>query len=163
MIPCPTVDGRRACDLLNQQSVGLRVTDDRVLIKADREEQAPAQTDSGLYLAVSLAAAVDGSDEADSWFVGTVVQLGPKVNRFEVKPVVLGWLQELEDVGHDLAPIELKALRARINTLPSEHLDPLRVGDRVVFSWASGQQVTIEGERYLILRESEVLAVLEDA
>lgn len=38
----------------------------------------------------------------------------------------------------------------------------LSIGDHVVFSWASGQDVVIDGERYLVMREADVLAVLEE-
>lgn len=36
----------------------------------------------------------------------------------------------------------------------------LKVGDRVLYGKYSGTEVTIEGEQFLILRESDVLAVL---
>ena len=36
----------------------------------------------------------------------------------------------------------------------------LKVGDRVLYGKYSGTEVTIEGEQYLILRESDVLAVI---
>jgi chaperonin GroES len=40
---------------------------------------------------------------------------------------------------------------------------PLEVkkGDRVLFSKYSGSEVTIEGEEHLIIREEDVLAILE--
>ena len=141
--------------------IGLQVTQDRVLIRADREDKAPTQTASGLYVAQSLAAAVDGSDSGESWFVGTIVQLGPLVRRFDVRDTVFDWLTELIDHGHDMSVAELKALRTRIRNLPQEHVDTLKVGDRVVFSWASGRQVTIDDERYVVLRQDDVLGVLE--
>jgi co-chaperonin GroES (HSP10) len=143
-------------------SVGLTVTQDRVLIRADREDRAPQQTASGIYLAQSLAAAVDGSDSGESWFVGTIVQLGPAVRRFDVRETVHDWLLELEQVGHDISPVELKALRMRIRALPKECVDPLNVGDRVVFSWASGQQIAVGEDRYVLLRVDDVLGIVED-
>jgi hypothetical protein len=133
-----------------------------VLIRADREDHAPTQTESGLYLASSLAAAIDGSDEAESWFIGTIVQVGPLVNRLNHRRAILGWLLELESDGHDLACAELRALRQRVEDLPAEMPDPLMVGDRVAFSWTSGQQIAIDGDTFVILRASEVLAVLEE-
>ena len=36
----------------------------------------------------------------------------------------------------------------------------LKVGDRVLYGKYSGTEVTIEGEQYLILRESDVLAIV---
>ena len=140
----------------------LRVTEDRVLIRADRDDHAPTQTAAGLYLATSMAAAVEGEDPGESWFVGTIVQLGPQVNRLNHRRAILGLLLELEADGHDLGLAEIRALRQRVEDLPTEQPDPLKVGDRVSFSWASGQQIMVDGEKYLILRASDVLAVLED-
>ncbi len=36
----------------------------------------------------------------------------------------------------------------------------VKVGDRVLYGKYSGTEVTIEGEQYLILRESDVLAIV---
>ena len=37
----------------------------------------------------------------------------------------------------------------------------VKVGDTVLFSWTAGQEVQIDDERYFLMRESDVLAVLE--
>jgi chaperonin GroES len=37
---------------------------------------------------------------------------------------------------------------------------PLKKGDKVLYGKYSGTEITIEGEDYLILRESDVLAVI---
>lgn len=37
----------------------------------------------------------------------------------------------------------------------------VKVGDTVLFSWQSGQEIMIDDSRYLLLRESDLLAVLE--
>jgi chaperonin GroES len=42
------------------------------------------------------------------------------------------------------------------NRLPVE----VKVGDKVLYGKYSGTEVTVEGENYLILRESDVLAVV---
>ena len=36
----------------------------------------------------------------------------------------------------------------------------LKVGDKVLYGKYSGTEVTVDGESYLILRESDVLAVI---
>jgi chaperonin GroES len=36
----------------------------------------------------------------------------------------------------------------------------VKVGDKVLYGKYSGTEVTIDGEQYLILRESDVLAVI---
>lgn len=37
----------------------------------------------------------------------------------------------------------------------------LKVGDRVLFSKYSGNEIKFEGEEYIILKESDILAVIE--
>jgi len=37
----------------------------------------------------------------------------------------------------------------------------LKVGDRVLYGKYSGTEVTVDGEEYLIMREEDVLAVIE--
>lgn len=144
---------------------------DRVVIKADVEDHAPEQTDAGLYVAKTLTAAVEGSDVEDSWFVGTVVAIGPMVNRFDVRPYVLRELRDICQNGHRIWDGDMQEyfvdvthlymLERKIKVLPSDCPDPVRVGDRVTFSWASGQQIMVDGEKFLILHASDVLAVLE--
>lgn len=138
-----------------ESSLGFTPLGDRVVIRADVEDRAPEPTASGLLTAKTLAAAVDGHDVEESWFVGTVVALGPLVNRFDVRPYVLN---RLRDNG---AIVHLLHLIREIESLPADCPDPLAVNDRVVFSWASGQQLTIDGTKYLILKASEVLVVLD--
>ncbi|GBD38297.1 MAG: 10 kDa chaperonin [Deltaproteobacteria bacterium] len=38
----------------------------------------------------------------------------------------------------------------------------VKVGDRVLFSKYGGTDINIEGEEYLILREDEILAIVEE-
>lgn len=137
----------------------------RVVIQADREDRAPGHTESGLVLATTLAAAVEGHDPEDSWCVGTVVGLGPLVNQFNVRPWLRATITALMDSqewrAHRLTQ-RLASLRQALDAAPAECPDPVRVGDRAVFSWAAGQQLTVDGERYLLLRADEVLAILDD-
>jgi chaperonin GroES len=37
----------------------------------------------------------------------------------------------------------------------------VKVGDRILFGKYSGSEITIEGEEYLIVREDEIMGVLE--
>lgn len=37
----------------------------------------------------------------------------------------------------------------------------VKVGDVVVFSWTSGQELVIDGTKYLLMREDDLLGVLE--
>ena len=43
-------------------------------------------------------------------------------------------------------------------------LEPsVNVGDLVLFSWVSGQEILLDDARYLIMPEADLLAVVEDA
>lgn len=37
----------------------------------------------------------------------------------------------------------------------------VEVGDSIVFSWTAGQEIYVDDERFFLMRESDVLAVLE--
>ena len=136
---------------------------DRVVIKADVEDHAPEVTEGGVVLAKTLAAAVEGSDVEDSWFVGTVVAIGPLVNHFDVRAYVLRVLRLMTaEYDESSVFVDLEGLASKIEALPRDCPDPIKVGDRCTFSWASGQQITVDGDRFLIMRASDVLAVFED-
>ena len=140
---------------------------DRVVIMADREDQAPLARPSGLYTATSLESAVTGRDEADSWFVGRIVGIGPLVNHLDHRRLICARLETMQQLSRslnqDTIPIDaVTRLAHQIQRLPDECPDPLRVGDHVTFSWASGQQMTIDGERYLIMHAKDVLAILDE-
>jgi chaperonin GroES len=45
----------------------------------------------------------------------------------------------------------------KVFTAPS-----VKVGDVVLFSWTSGQEIRVNGERFLLMREADLLAVLEN-
>ena len=157
-----SANGISAADESPRDALGLRVTEDRVLIRADREDHAPTQTASGLYAASSLTAAVKGADEADSWFTGTVVQVGPLVQKRDCRATLITWLRGFEEEGVDVHIYEITQLRQQVEAMWTDMPDPVLVGQRVTFSWASGQQITLDGDRFLILRASEVLGVLEE-
>jgi chaperonin GroES len=45
----------------------------------------------------------------------------------------------------------------------SRQLPDVKAGDRILFGKYSGQEIKLDGEEYLIMREDEVLAVIDDA
>ena len=133
-----------------------------MLIRADREDHAPQATESGILLAPTMAAAVEGEDSAESWFTGTIVQVGPLVTTRDVRKLLCRWLLALEGEGHDVTVLEIAQLRQRIEAMKVDMPEPLMVGQRVAFSWQAGHALTVDGEHYVVLRAGEVLAVLED-
>lgn len=46
-------------------------------------------------------------------------------------------------------------------TCASHRESCVQVGDHVLFSWSVGQQITLDEEVYLLMRESELLAIVE--
>jgi co-chaperonin GroES (HSP10) len=137
-------------------SLPLRVLGDRVLIKPDIEERAVAQTDSGIFVAETLEAAVTGQEALPSYVSGTVVAIGNQDQPFDVRPYVLRRLKAKSGM------VRLLHLIKEIEDLPAHKPCDFAVGDRVTFSWKAGQDVTINDEAFVILKESEVLAVLQE-
>ena len=52
------------------------------------------------------------------------------------------------------------ACGAVLPPLPPSAVTP---GDVVLFSWQAGQELLLEGERYIMLHQDDLLAVVEDA
>ena len=50
-----------------------------------------------------------------------------------------------------------KILKERIKKVE----DVLKVGDKVIFSKYAGTEIKVDGEEYIILRQSDILAVVE--
>ncbi len=115
----------------------LRPLGDRVLIKP---EVNPEQTDSGLWL----------SEHRKPEQAGTVVAVGTPVHPQR---------DALEEVIEKLVidPPEVAFLRSLVARAPL-----VQVGDYVLFGWNVGQEVLIDAERYLLMRESDILAVVEE-
>jgi chaperonin GroES len=95
----------------------------------------------------------------------SVSQLKPLADRVVVKPVT----QEERTKGGIVLPDTAKDKPQEGEVVavgPGRILDngnrvemEVKVGDRVIFSKYSGTEVKIEGEEYLIMRESDILAV----
>ena len=118
--------------------MNLRPLGDRVLIQPIPN---PDQTASGLYLA----------EQPKPEESGTVVAVGPCEHPLRQAVADLAdWLS----AHHSAEAAELVQSLVRPNPL-------VQVGDFVLFSWASGQEILIDDERYLLMRESDILAVCE--
>ena len=133
-----------------------------MLIQSDQDDHAPTETASGVLLAPTMASAVEGTDTTESWYTGRVVQVGPLVGRRDVRRQVAGWLLALEGEGHDVTVKEIALLRQKVEQMRETCPDPVQVGQRVAFSWQAGHQLAMDGVKYVVLRASDVLAVLEE-
>ena len=141
-------------------NIPIKPLGDRILIQADPEDHAPLKTDSGLFIAGSLASAVTGEDASPSWCVGTVMAVGPDVLAFDVRPFVKKRLSNLLGLGN-ISHGAIRDMLHDLEELPHITVDPIHIGDRVTFSWAAGQEMTVNDHTYLIMHAHEVLAVLE--
>jgi chaperonin GroES len=93
------------------------------------------------------------------------VKVGPLADRVVVKP-----LEETEQMRGGLyipdtakeKPQQGEIVAAGPGRYEKDKRVPmeLKVGDKVLYGKYSGTEVTLDGEQYLILRESDVLAVL---
>ena len=139
----------------------LRVLGDRVLIKPDVMVNAPEQTDGGVYLATSLAAAVMGKDPTTSLHRGTVIAVGqPKHPLFLEAESLADRLRDYSDYSETSTRAE--ALRDAAGLLCDlvRRQPCVTVNDDVLFSHDAGQQVRLENDTYIICREHELLAVV---
>lgn len=140
----------------------LRVLGDRVLICPDLDERAPEQTESGVVLAKSLAAAVTGSDPVVAWSRGTVVALGTPRHPLREEAHDLAErldklaVQESSDTNVALLIDAGDTLRHLVHREPS-----VAIGDDVLFPHDAGQEMVIERQTYVLLREQELLAVVQ--
>lgn len=137
-------------------SLPLRVLGDRVLVKPDVNANAPVQLESGLLVAKSMAAAVTGEDPTSSVHRGTVVAVGnPRHPLHHEAESLAARLEGINDPDA-LTPDAAAMLRDLVRRRPC-----VNVGDDVLFSHDAGQETTIDGESWIILHESDLLAVVE--
>ena len=141
--------------------IPLRVLGDRVLVKPDVNTNAPVQTEAGVFLAKSLAAAVTGEDPTKSVHRGTVVGVGtPRHPLYLEASTLAGKLEAYHScpgpLGDELVEDAAQLLRDLIRRQPC-----VAVGDDVLFSHDAGQETVIDGEPLVILHEHELLAIVE--
>lgn len=118
----------------------LRPLGNRILI---RPEPAQDKTESGLWIA----------EQKKPDQTGTVVAVGVPVHPKRDEAIAAAeWLDDQGDRHIEVADL----LRALVRRHPI-----VQVGDVVVFSWQSGQELTVDGERFLLMPEDDLLAVLE--
>ena len=120
----------------------------RVLVKP---EKAPEQTESGLHLV----------EHAKPEQLGTVMSIGDSPYRGQVV-TLLDVVARLCAVSGATDAIDdaLSVAGDIRRSLGSD--DDLAVDDLVVFSWTAGQEIVIDGERYLMLKRDDILGVVED-
>jgi co-chaperonin GroES (HSP10) len=126
--------------------VNLAPLGDRVLIQPD---QVKAQTESGLHLIEHWPDEVSGVVAA----VGRA-RHPRKAEAFELADIVERGCEHRGSVCSVCDSAQM--LRDLTGREPS-----VSVGDRVIFSRAAGQEITIDDTRYFLMREADLLAVLE--
>jgi chaperonin GroES len=125
----------------------LRPLGNRVLI---RPEPAQDRTESGLWI----------QEDKKPDQTGTVVAVGQPVHprKQEAEAMAERLCAAFVDVHMD-DPVIGAAADLLVELVRREPV--VKVGDFVMFSWQSGQELTVDGERYLLMPEDDLLAVLE--
>lgn len=124
----------------------IRPLGDRVLIKPEAN---PNTTESGLVLV----------EQKQPEQIGTVVSVGLCSHPLKAEAEALAEKLDAVDLwaaGETVGSDAAHMLRDLVRRTPD-----VKVGDFVLFSWASGQELQIDDERYLLMRESDILAVYE--
>jgi len=118
---------------------------DRVLIKPDVVK---TTTDSGLHLVEHWP------DEVS----GVVVAIGRPAHPRKAEAFAMA-----ETLEQDVSPHFLPCVGAAAQLLRDlTGREPVvAVGDRVIFSRVAGQDIQIDDTRYVLMREADLLAVLE--
>ena len=129
----------------------IRVTGSRVLV-ALPPSLPETVTASGIIL-------VRDPDRAKIPTRGLVVQLGAPGGTVEVDEV-LAILDEFATRRGVISVNNYQETCAAIQRLAPAPFD-VQLGDVVLFSGIAGEELELEGQRYVILHESEILAVVE--
>lgn len=125
----------------------LRPLHDRVLIKPEKN---PEQTESGLWL----------SEHKKPEQTGTVVAVGACEHPRRAEAECMA--QAVETVTTEFmsgAAILHQAAALLRGLTPAAPL--VKEGDYVVFGWNVGQEIRIDDDTYLLMRETDILCVLE--
>ena len=143
-------------------TVPLRVLGDRVLIRPDVSANAPEALDSGLLVAPSLASAVTGEDPTVSLCRGEVMAVGHPRHPLHREAVTLAVrLERYATNGHSDTHAETLRDGAALLRDLVRHAPSVSPGDDVLFSHDAGQQITLDDELYVLLRDEELLALIE--
>lgn len=125
----------------------LKPLGDRVLIKPHEN---PNETESGLIL----------PENRSDRFVemqGTVIAVGTPKHPMKTHAEAVAFeLMNECNIPESPHARGAKLLQDLVRREPC-----VKPGDDVLFSWNVGQEVTVDDETYLLLRESDLLAILE--
>lgn len=146
--------------------IPLRVLGDRILVQPDEDRNAPQLLASGIHIAKTLSAAVTGEDKTTSVQRGTVIAVGTPKHPLKAEAESLALTLQMRDdleAYHSRFPREETPLRDASHLLRDlVRREPVvAVGDDVLFNHDAGQLITLENQSYIILREAELLAVVE--
>ena len=124
----------------------------RVLIKPDPP---PDQTASGLHIPDNA------SSTKDFEMAGTVVKVGngPASAQRVRKAMIAKFRKMLEEQWFEEAVDAI--LRAKLDHLEAQNLSELAPGDHVAFPYTAGTVVELDGERYLLMPEDQIVAILD--
>jgi co-chaperonin GroES (HSP10) len=133
----------------------IRPLGNRVLVKPDPQAK---ETASGLAIP-------DAHFEYD--MSGTVVQVGNgPASAHRVREAMISQFRKLID--HESqewcqGDVVSRELHRKLNGFAVQSFSEIRVGDHVAFPYTAGTLIEVDGERYLLMNEDQIVAVLEAA
>lgn len=126
----------------------IRPLGDRVLVKPDKVQTV---SESGIEL-------------VEHWPIehtGTIVSMGPQCSPFQREAHDLA--QRIEKEGRlAYEPRDEDVYADAANMLRQLTACPLKLGDVVLFGSMQGQELTVEGEKFLLFRASDLLATIPE-
>lgn len=142
----------------------IRVTGDRVLVVLPPKEEVQDEATGFTYQETGTASGLVLAKPADHYNVvtatrGIVVQVGEKSTSVD-RAEVIDLLRKGADTSHFAALMALDAAFEAVRALAPAPFD-VAVGDCVLFPASAGDSVLIEGVEHVILREEQILAVVE--
>jgi co-chaperonin GroES (HSP10) len=138
----------------------IRPLGNRVLVKPDPQVK---ETASGLAIP-------DAHFEYD--MSGTVVQVGNgPASAHRVREAMIARFHKCVDDAADEwddgetgeSLLVAADLHRKLNALAALNVSELQVGDHVAFPYTAGTLIEVDGERYLLMNEDQIVAVLEAA
>lgn len=127
--------------------MNLKPLGNRILIKPHK---APEQTESGLYVC----------EHKKPEQSGVVIAVGTPTHPRKLEAEALAWsLADIHNTGTFMSDTVLQASDLLFDLVRREPC--VKVGDDVIFSWQSGQTLTVDGEEFLLMPEDDILCVLE--
>ena len=132
----------------------------RVLVKPDPP---PDVTDSGIVIPDNAQASKDFD------MSGTVIRVGTgPASAHRVREAMIARFHKIVDdlfgvtEFSDSGPVYVaRRFHSALNDMAAMNLSEVQVGDHVAFPYTAGTVLVVDGERYLLMNEDQIVAILD--